>query len=110
MRRVKHFYNHLVTLEDLFSELSLLDVTEREKEDLADIAHINLHQVIIDRILSELSGTDKKKFLELMAQGEDEKIWDHLHSKVEKIEDKITDAADQLKKELKEDIDSMKVS
>jgi hypothetical protein len=104
----KHFYSNLVTLDDLMSELDLLSVSGKEKTDLADIAHVNLHQAIIDTVLSELSESDKKRFLELMSQGEDEKIWDHLHSKVEKIEDKITDAADQLKKELKEDIKKVK--
>ena len=104
----KHFYSSLVDLDDLLADLNIIEATEREKEDLGDIARINLHQAIIDRILSELTDSDKKKFLELVASGEEEKIWDHLHSKVEKIEDKIVDAADQLKRELKEDIKKIK--
>lgn len=103
-KRQKHFYSELVNFDDLFAELDLLDVTDSEKNDLADIARINLHQAIIDRILSELTDTDKKKFLELIAYGQDDKIWDHLHTKVKKIEEKISDSASQLKKELKEDI------
>ena len=108
MNNPKHFYSHLVDLGDLESELGVIDVSGQEKDELMDIAHIHLHEAIIDTILSHLSEADKKKFLELMAFGEDEKIWDHLNSKVEAIEEKIGDAAKQVKKELKEDIRSVK--
>lgn len=106
--RPKHFYSHLVSFDDLAGELEILEISDKEKEELMDIAHINLHQVIIDVVLSHLSEPDKKKFLELMAFGEDEKIWEHLNSKVDGIEEKINDAAKQVKKELKEDIKSVK--
>lgn len=106
--RVKHFYSHLISIDDLEGELSVLEVSEKEKEELMDIAHINLHQAIIDVVLSHLSEADKKKFLELMAFGEDEKIWRHLNSKVEKIEEKIASAAAQIKEELTSDIKAVK--
>lgn len=104
----KHFYSELVNLDDLFAELDMLNLADSEKNDLADIARINLHQAIIDKILSELSQADKKKFLELIARGQDDKIWNHLHLKIEKIEEKISDSANQLKRELKEDIKKVK--
>jgi len=47
-------------------------------------------------------------FLELVAEGKDKKIWEHLNDKVEKIEDKITVAAKQIKREMKEDIRNIK--
>ena len=49
-----------------------------------------------------------KRFLELMAEGRDEKIWEHLNAKVEKIEDKIVIAAKQIKQEMREDIRKVK--
>ncbi|MBI4037979.1 hypothetical protein HY382_02970 [Candidatus Curtissbacteria bacterium] len=106
--RPKHFYSQLVSLEDLETDLGLTTVSGSEKEELMDLAHINLHAAIIDTILFHLTDSDKKKFLELMALGEDEKIWEHLNSKVEKIEEKITDTAKQIKSQLKEDIKKVK--
>lgn len=101
---MKHFYSHLIDLDPLIADLDLLDITPGEKKELEELAHVHMHQAIMDSILSELSEADKKKFLELAVHGEDEKIWKHLNSKVEKIEDKITLASEQVKKELREDI------
>lgn len=108
MKRPKYFYSHLVGLDDLFAELELTETSQREKEDLMDLVHINLHTAIIDTILSHLAEADKKRFLELIAEGADDAIWEHLNSKVEKIEEKITDAAKQIKAQLKEDIKKVK--
>ena len=104
----KYFYSHLVDLESLEEELSLLDLTKDEKKELVEIAHVTLHGTILDAILSELSEVDKRKFLTLVAHGNDEKIWEHLNTKVEKVEEKISAAALQIKKELKEDITKIK--
>jgi len=104
----KYFYSHLVDLESLEEELSLLDLTKDEKKELVEIAHVTLHRTILDAILSELNEEDKKKFLTLVALGEDEKIWEHLNTKVEKVEEKIGTAAEQIKKELKADIFKIK--
>lgn len=106
--RPKYFYSDLATFDDLYVDLGNLSISESERDELLDIAHIHLHEVIIDTILSHLSASDKKKFLGLVTYGEDEKIWNHLYAKVEKIEEKISDTADQLKKELKEDIKNVK--
>ena len=104
----KYFYSHLVDLESLEEELSLLDLTKDEKKELVEIAHVTLHGTILDAILSELSEVDKRKFLTLVAHGNDEKISEHLNTKVEKVEEKISAAALQIKKELKEDITKIK--
>lgn len=108
MSRQKYFYSHLVDINSIAGELEGLQITESEKEELLDIAHIHLHQTIIDAILQELTESDKKKFLELVAHGEDDKVWNHLNEKVEKIEDKITKAAKQTKIELKKDIEKIR--
>ena len=104
----KYFYSHLISFDSLEQELNTLNLTKKEKQELMDIAHTHTHQQIIESILSLLSEEDKKKFLELLAYGEDEKIWKHLNQKVEKIEDKITDASETIKKELREDIKKLK--
>lgn len=104
MKRQKHFYNHLIELDTLSNELDTLALSTAQKEELLEIAHVHVHQSIMDAILMQLKDSDKKTFLELVAVGADEKIWKHLNEKVEKIEDKIVDAADGVKKVMKEDI------
>lgn len=104
----KYFYSNLISFETLASDLESLNLSKKEKEELLEIAHINTHQSIIDTVLSHLEEEDKRRFLELLAEGKDEKIWEHLNAKVEKIEDKITAAADEIKRELKEDIKNLK--
>ena len=104
----KYFYSHLVSFESLTAELESLKLSKSEKEELLEFAHPHTHQIVIDTILPHLAEEDKKRFLELLAEGKDDEIWQHLNSKVEKIEEKITAAAEQIKKELKGDIKSIK--
>jgi len=104
----KYFYSHLISFESLTAELESLKLSKKEKQELSEIVHLHTHEIIIDTILSHLEEKDKKRFLELLAEGKDDEIWQHLNNKVEKIEEKITAAAQQIKKELKEDIKSMK--
>lgn len=108
--KTNYFYSHLIELDSIFAELENLELSGEEREELAELAHVQVHQAVVDRILSHLSDVDKKRFLELMILGEDEKIWEHLRDKVEKIDDKIKDAAKQIKVELKADIKKVKTS
>jgi len=104
----KFFYSHLIDIESLEEDLGTLKLTKGEKKELMDLAHIHIHQAVIDTVLSQLGEEDKKKFLEHLTFGEDEKIWKHLEDKVKNIEDKIKSAAEQIKKELKTDIQKAK--
>lgn len=106
----RYFYSHLTDTDSLTSDLAELDLTESQRKELLEIAHVHTHQAVVDAILSELSDKDKKKFLELLALGSDDEIWKHLNEKVEKIEDKITDVAKQVKRELREDVKKVKQS
>lgn len=103
-----YFWSHLVDTNTLLDDLEQLDLTSEQKKELMEIAHTHMHQTLMDAVLSQLSETDKRRFLELLAAGEDEKVWEHLNERVEKIEDKITLAAAQVKKELAEDIKKVK--
>ena len=104
----KHFYSNLVDMDTLESDLDFLTLSKGEKDELLELAHVHVHQTVMDAILSELNDADKKRFLELMAEGRDEKIWEHLNDKVERIEDRITIAAQSIKKEMREDIKKVK--
>jgi len=68
----------------------------------------SLHHVILDAILSELTAADKQIFLKELATDDHEAIWKFLRSKITGIEDKIQYAAEELKKELHEDIEGTK--
>ena len=106
----KHFYSNLIDLDSLESDLDLLTLSKSEKDELLELVHVHVHQTVMGAILNELNDGDKKRFLELMAEGRDEKIWEHLNNKVEKIEDKIKMAADQIKVEMKKDVENVRGS
>lgn len=108
MKAKKFFYSHLAEVDSIFAELGGLRLTKAQKEELFDLAHANLHQIVMDIILSHLNEDDKKKILHLVVLGDDKKIWEHLNQRIEKIEEKITVAAEQTKKELKADIEDVR--
>ena len=104
----KYFYSSLISLDILETELDTLDLSKEEKEELLKLAHESIHHTVMDAILSQLSQEDKKKFLELLSEGSHEKVWKHLNEKTEKIEDKIIEAGEEIKKQLHSDIKNLK--
>jgi hypothetical protein len=62
----------------------------------------------MDAVLSEMNDTDKIIFLEYLSREDNTKVWEHLHKKIENIEEKIKAAADELKIELQKDIAQVK--
>lgn len=97
-------------VESLLDDLEILELSKEEKKHLLEIAHAHLHQTIIDAILSELADKEKKIFLANLHYESDEKIWEHLNKRVEKIEDKIKKAAEETKVELRKDIGDVRKS
>lgn len=104
----KYFYSHFISIEILETELDSLSLNKSEKEELLELAHKNIHNEVMDTILSQLDEEDKKKFLKLVEEDEHGKIWDHLKKKTKNIEAKIKQAADQIRQELVEDIKKLK--
>ncbi|MEK7573433.1 MAG: hypothetical protein AAB531_03305 [Patescibacteria group bacterium] len=104
----KYFYSHLVNIKILSTELDGLNISITEKEELLDLAHKNIHHEVMDTIASSLEGEDNKKFLELVEEGEHEKVWLHIKEKTKNVEEKIKQAVDQIRKELIEDIKKIK--
>jgi hypothetical protein len=105
---MKHFYSHLIEIEEIIIELDKLDLSKDQKIHLAGLIDSSLHHTILDAVLSELSEQDKKVFMNYLQTGEHEKIWGLLNTRVDKIEDKIKKAADDLKQELHKDIKEAK--
>lgn len=100
----KHFYTHIIDTSTLSLELGEMDLTSEERMHLISLIDSNIHQSILDLVLSELSEDDKKIFLMHVASSDHDKVWKLLKEKTENIEDKIKKAADDLKKELHKDI------
>ena len=101
---MKHFYSHIIETDSLYIELNSLDLTEGEKKHLGKLIDSSIHHVVLDTIMSELSEQEKKVFLSHLAVDDHDKIWKHLKSNIKDIEQKIQKAADEIKKELKKDI------
>ena len=106
----KYFYSHLIELDILETQLNTLNLTAEEKKELTELAHQNIHHAVMDAIFLLLKEEDKKRFLELLSEGEHDKVLGHLNNKVEKIEEKIQSAASEVKKELMADIKKLKNS
>ena len=102
--RKKQFYSHIVETDSVVVKLTEMGMSEAEQAHLIALMDSSLHHVILDAILSELTPEDKKLFLQELASEDHDAIWNFLRGKIDKIEDKIQSAADDLKKELHEDI------
>lgn len=105
---MKNFYTHLVEIESLVVELDELELTSDQKIHLSSIIDSSLHHAIIDAVLSELSDEDKILFLRHLGENDHDRIWKFLNERASNIEDKIKNTADDLKKELQEDIQKSK--
>lgn len=98
------FYHHLVDIESVIIELDKLDLSNEQKMHLSTLVDSSLHNIILDAILSELSPEDKKSFLYILKDGKSDNTWQFLCERVDKIEDKIKAAAEQLKLQLHKDL------
>lgn len=106
---MKQFYSHLIETQSIIVELDKLDLTDEQKTHLAGLIDSSLHHTVLDAVLSELSDADKKVFLQSLKEDDHGKIWQFLNEKVDNIEDKIKKAAEDLVKEMHEDIKGTKV-
>lgn len=105
---MKFFYSHLIEIESIIVELDKMDLTDEQKSHLSNLIDSSLHHTILDAVLSELSDSEKKVFLQFLHEEDHNKIWQFLNEKVDSIEDKIKKVADDLVKEMHEDIKKAK--
>ena len=104
----KHFYAHIVDTSTLSLELGEMNLTQEERMHLISLVDSNIHQTILDTVLSELSEEDKNIFLPHVSSSDHAKIWKFLKIKIENIEEKIKKTAEYLKEELHRDIKETK--
>ena len=103
-----HFFSHLIEIDALHVELEDMDLSDTEKEDIKKLIDESIYHTVLDAVLSELSEDDKKIFLSHLVGDEHQNIWDFVNGKVENIEEKIIKAAEDIKKELHQDIKTTK--
>ena len=100
----KHFYTDIVEVDSIFVALDKMDLTSEELSQLKEMVESQVHQVVIDTVLSQLSEKDQKLFLTYLAHGRHDEILQHLKKNIEKVEEKIIKAVDELKNDLHADI------
>lgn len=105
---MKHFYSHLIETSSLTLEIGNMDLSKEERVHLISLVESNLHHVVLDAVLSELNEEDKKAFLIHLAMDKHDEIWQLLNTKTKNIEEKIKKVANDLKKELHEDIEEIR--
>lgn len=101
---MKHFYAHIIDLDDLHREFQILDLTDDEKNHLIVVIESSLHHVVIDVLLTELPEEHKENFLHHLAKNDHDSIWKVLKEAIQEPEERIRYALDKLKKELIKDI------
>lgn len=104
----KKFYTHLIEIDSLTVELDSMNLADHEKHELAHLVDSNIHNIVMDAILSKLTDDDKRKFVDLVMKDDHEKIWNFLKDKTEDVEDDIKKAAQDFKKHLHSDIKEAK--
>lgn len=100
----KHFYHNLIAIETIETGLIALDLDDKEKKELMELANNNIHHAVLDAVLSELSEDDKKTFLSLVVSEAHDDIWKMLTEKIENAQEKIKKTANDLIAKLHEDI------
>ena len=101
---IKHFYSYHVEIESIIIELESLPIKDSEKKHLISLAESQIHSSILDTILLELGGDNKKEFLRYLNTKDHEKIWKFLREKITDVEEKIKAAAEKIKKQLRNDL------
>ena len=95
------FYDHLIDSHYLYNEIELLDLEPEVHLEIIQNIDSTIHHQIIEIILVDLSPTDQKEFLQLLAQKpHDPSILDYLKTKILGIEQKIISHGEQLQYQL----------
>lgn len=104
----KSFYTTIIDIESIYLKLDGLNLSKKEREELILLIDSNIHCAVLDIVLSELQEEDKKTFLVHLKTEDNEKIWQHLKSKIDDIEEKIKILTDKLKDDFENDIENLK--
>ena len=106
----KHFYSHLIEIHEIYLSISEMELPDDERGHLLSLAEANIHAMVINTVLPELSEDDKKIFLKNLLSDNHEETWEHLLNNAQNIESKISQSLKNLKQELLKDIEEAKKS
>lgn len=102
---MKHFYSHLINLEELFVKLEELRLRDEHRDHLSLLIDSTLHHVILDLILTNLNKQDKIIFVEMIRTDKNHhEIMEFLVIRIDNIEGKIKETVNSVKLEFLEDI------
>jgi hypothetical protein len=102
------FYAHLIETSFISLDLADMDLTQKERLHLLSLVDSNVHNAVLETVLSNLPPEDKKIFLANLHVNDNKKIWEHLKQKIENVEEKIKERIEDLKEELQKDIEEAK--
>lgn len=105
---MRYFYSHIIDIESIIVELDEMELSDNEKSHLAFLIDSAIHSSVLDAIMSQLSEEDKKLFIKHLNSASHEKTLEFLNSKVDNIEEKIKQSAEEIKKELHKDLKEAK--
>ena len=95
------FYDHIVKIHHIYSEIELLIIDNDQKNELIEIIEETIHHHILHRILDHLHQDHHHKFLEDFHKSPSDLVHlEFLISHNSKIEDHIKEAAEEIKYEL----------
>ncbi|MBI2597277.1 hypothetical protein HYW41_03915 [Candidatus Daviesbacteria bacterium] len=101
---MKQWYTHLIEIESINLKLEGMQFSYKEQLYLAELVDLSIHHTILDLVLSKLSNEDKKIFIKYLHENDQIKIWKFLNEKIDGIEIMIKKEADNLVKELEDDL------
>lgn len=101
-----YFYSHIISVEAVIDALDQIELEDHHRAHLANVIDACMHNLILDRILSQLNPADKRVFLaKLLEDPEDKKLLEFLNAKIDKIEEQVKTLCEDFKRELHKDIE-----
>jgi hypothetical protein len=95
------FYDHIILIHHVHSEVEALAIPNSEKQALIDLVEETVHHHILKRILDRLHHDRHREFLDRFhASPHELALLDYLTNHVPDIEDQIKQAADEVKYDL----------
>jgi len=99
---VKIFYDHIVQIDHLMSEIHHLELEVSKKEEIAQLVDEVVHHEMIGVILAHLPEEYHEEFLERFhAKPHDSTLLEYLKARVEGIEDKLHEAGREIREKIK---------
>lgn len=99
---MKIFYDHIVQIDHLMSEIHHLELEVSKKEEIAQLVDELVHHEMVGAILANLPEEYHDEFLERFhAKPHDPTLLDYLKARVEGIEDKLQEAGAEINRRIK---------